>query len=187
MASFPSKPQVPLPPPAAMADTLEFNEIYQEVKGSMVSEGRRGSRGGPGGWHNVLRPALPAKMLQGAPPPAPRHLFCHLVLAEGVLLISPGSGGASFPGLKLFGASTGAFSASPLQSKRGCGWECFQEEGEGMPALRVHRSCCKRVVWRLSAYSNAREWVGGLAVVLNVSGSPITPEGVSKSPTAAAV
>lgn len=25
-----------------MADTLEFNEIYQEVKGSMVSEGTRG-------------------------------------------------------------------------------------------------------------------------------------------------
>lgn len=60
------------------------------------------------------------------------------VLAEGVLLISPGSRGASFPGLKCFGASMGPFSASPVRSKRGCGWERFQEQGAGMPALRVH-------------------------------------------------
>lgn len=117
-----------------MADTLEFNEIYQEVKGSMVSElGRGGSpRGDPlGPWRAAH--CLETCGCRRFPPPG-----ISSVLAEDVLLISLGSGGASFPGLKHFGASTGAFSASPLWSERGCGWERFQEEGAGMPTLCVH-------------------------------------------------
>lgn len=54
----------------------------------------------------------------------------------------------------------GAFSASPLRSKRGCGWERFQEEGEGMPALCIHCGCCERIAYRLSACSSAGERAG---------------------------
>lgn len=108
-----------------MADTLEFNEIYQEVKGSMVSE-----LGGDRLRGALLRPQWVAPGVgthQNTTGPLLAQRLCHRVLVEDGSLEQqcPGTRAEAFPSV------AGAAGAGPEQSGGGHGWECGRAEGRG--------------------------------------------------------